>query len=96
LGFEPTADYTNFRVCHRREPLYTSYVFDVRDDKLRIVYNFNPTNTGSYRAVTLHYTGYRIEKRKAVAEYAAESFWGGFDPLPAPSEDDELPDDLPI
>ncbi|KAN0083054.1 hypothetical protein V8E54_002142 [Elaphomyces granulatus] len=100
-GFEPTAGYTNFRVCHRR-PGTLYYVFDVRDDKhLRIVYNVIiqqiQTAIELLPSTTL-VKGSVDEKRKAGRHSVCDRiFWGGvFDPPPAPSEDDELPDDPPF
>ncbi|OXV05201.1 hypothetical protein Egran_07031 [Elaphomyces granulatus] len=99
-GFRTDSRLYEFQSLSSEGTLYTSYVFDVRDDRqLGIVYNFiiQQIQTAiELSPSTTPVKGSVDEKRKAVTVYAAESFWGVFDPPPAPSEDDELPDDPPF
>jgi hypothetical protein len=99
-GFRTDGRLYEFQSLSSEGTLYTSYVFDIRDDRhLKIVYNFIIQQIQAAIELSPSTTpvkGLVDEKKKAVTKYAAESFWGVFDPPPAPSEDDELPDDPPF
>lgn len=99
-GFRTDGRLYEFQSLSSEGTLYTSYVFDIRDDRhLKIVYNFIIKQIQAAIELspsTAPVKGSVDEKKKAVTKYAAESFWGVFDPPPAPSEDDELPDDPPF